>query len=204
MKLYDGGRAPNPRRTGLPGRKGDHRARPSRSTWAAAAAHRRLYRHQPAAAGAGAGARRRHGHRRIDRDLPVFRASCSPSRRCSAAAPRRWRWSRCGTGGMELHLLAGDLARVPQLPSGHEGDGGAAGARRGPRRTSRAFMDFLRLLDRERWPTGLFVAGDHYSVADITGMVAVDFMKPASLRCPTPDERQALARRRSARPSAKA
>jgi glutathione S-transferase len=29
-----------------------------------------------------------------------------------------------------------------------------------------------------------FVAGDHYSVADITGMIAIDFMKPARLAVP--------------------
>jgi glutathione S-transferase len=42
---------------------------------------------------------------------------------------------------------------------------------------------FLDILDREleRHP---FVAGDHYSVADITGLVAIDLMKPAKLAPP--------------------
>ena len=44
-------------------------------------------------------------------------------------------------------------------------------------------MDFLALFDREL-ATAAFAAGDHYSVADITGMIAVDFMKPAKLAVP--------------------
>jgi glutathione S-transferase len=43
--------------------------------------------------------------------------------------------------------------------------------------------DLLAILDHEleRHP---FVAGERYSVADITGLVAVDFMKPAKLTVP--------------------
>lgn len=44
-------------------------------------------------------------------------------------------------------------------------------------------MDFLTLLDREL-KDRRYVAGDRYSVADITGMIAVDFMKPAKLALP--------------------
>lgn len=44
-------------------------------------------------------------------------------------------------------------------------------------------LDFLRFLDREL-ATRRFVAGDRYTVADITAMVAVDFMKPAKLAVP--------------------
>jgi glutathione S-transferase len=43
--------------------------------------------------------------------------------------------------------------------------------------------EFLNFLDREL-KHRRFVAGDHYSVADITGLVAVDFMKPARLAMP--------------------
>ena len=39
------------------------------------------------------------------------------------------------------------------------------------------------MLDREL-KDRRFVAGDHYTVADITGLVAVDFMKPAKLAVP--------------------
>jgi glutathione S-transferase len=44
-------------------------------------------------------------------------------------------------------------------------------------------LEFLPILDRqlERTP---FVAGARYSVADITALVAVDFMKPAKLTVP--------------------
>jgi glutathione S-transferase len=43
--------------------------------------------------------------------------------------------------------------------------------------------EFLALLDRELGDR-LYVVGDHYSVADITGLVAIDFMKPAKLEVP--------------------
>jgi glutathione S-transferase len=65
-------------------------------------------------------------------------------------------------------------------------------------------MAFLALLDRELGQR-LYVVGDHYSVADITGLVAVDFMKAAKLELP-----QELANVRrwhaqvAARPSARA
>ena len=41
-------------------------------------------------------------------------------------------------------------------------------------------MDFLALLDKELGSRE-FAAGDKYSVADITGLIAIDFMKPAKL-----------------------
>ena len=44
-------------------------------------------------------------------------------------------------------------------------------------------MDFLALLDRELGARR-YIAGEHYTVADITGMIAVDFMKPAKLAMP--------------------
>lgn len=46
-------------------------------------------------------------------------------------------------------------------------------------------LDFLALLDRELAGRE-FAAGDAYSIADITGLIAVDFMKPA--RISVPDE----------------
>ena len=64
--------------------------------------------------------------------------------------------------------------------------------------------EFLTVLNSEL-EGRRFVAGDSYSVADITGLVAVDFMKPAKL--PVPDELTNVHRwhaEMSARPSAKA
>jgi glutathione S-transferase len=64
--------------------------------------------------------------------------------------------------------------------------------------------DFIAFLDGELKDRP-FVAGDSYSVADITGLVAVDFMKPAKLT--VPEELKNLRRWHaevSARPSAKA
>jgi glutathione S-transferase len=65
-------------------------------------------------------------------------------------------------------------------------------------------MEFLALLDREL-KDRQYVAGDRYTVADITGLVGVDFMKPAKLA--VPDEMTNVKRWHaevSARPSAKA
>src|SRR4051812_14536247 len=65
-------------------------------------------------------------------------------------------------------------------------------------------MDFLALLDREL-QSHRYVAGDSYSVADITGMISIDFLKPAGLA--VPDELKNVKRWHeevSARPSAKA
>jgi glutathione S-transferase len=65
-------------------------------------------------------------------------------------------------------------------------------------------LEFITLLDAELKGRA-FIAGDAFSVADITGLVAVDFMKPAKLA--VPDELGNLKRWHaavSARPSASA
>jgi glutathione S-transferase len=83
---------------------------------------------------------------------------------------------------MELHLLlpvsnvfrhghpAMKEMEVPQVPAWAEANK--------PR-----VADFLDLLDREL-QNHRYAAGDTYSVADITGMIAIDFMKPAKLTLP--------------------
>jgi len=104
---------------------------------------------------------------------------------------------------VELHLLmpishvfrnghpAMEKMEVPQIPAWAEANK--------PR-----VMDFLHLLDREL-KDRRYVAGDRYTVADITGLVSVDFLKPAKLA--VPDELGNVKRwlaEVSARPSAKA
>ncbi|RWI90596.1 glutathione S-transferase [Mesorhizobium sp.] len=44
-------------------------------------------------------------------------------------------------------------------------------------------IEFLHLLDRELADRE-FAAGDTHSVADITGLIAIDFMKPARIKVP--------------------
>ncbi len=65
-------------------------------------------------------------------------------------------------------------------------------------------VDFMKLLDAEL-ANRQFVAGDSYSVADITAMIGVDFLKPA--RISIPEDLQHLRRwymEVAARPSANA
>lgn len=83
---------------------------------------------------------------------------------------------------IELHLLAAVAAafrhlhpamkewEVPQVPEWGEAN-------------KPKVMSFLQLLDREL-ASREFVAGKDYSVADITAMIAVEFMKPARLAVP--------------------
>ena len=104
---------------------------------------------------------------------------------------------------VELHLFwpvtqvfrhlhpAMKVMEVPQVP-----DWGEANKPR--------VMEFLTLLEAEL-KDRRYVAGDRYSVADITGLCAIDFMKPAKLAVP---ETMANLKRWhaevSARPSAQA
>jgi glutathione S-transferase len=83
---------------------------------------------------------------------------------------------------VELHLLwpvsfvfrslhpAMAQMEVPQVP--------AWGEANKPR-----VMEFLELLEKEL-AQRRYVAGDDFTVADITGLVAIDFMKPAKLSVP--------------------
>ncbi len=104
---------------------------------------------------------------------------------------------------VELHLMAAIQAvfrhlhpamaelEQPQVP-----DWGEANKARA--------ADFLKLLDVQLGGHR-YVAGDAYSVADITAMVAIDFMKPARLTLPSDLPNVARWHAEvSARPSAKA
>ncbi|MAY63929.1 MAG: glutathione S-transferase [Rhizobiales bacterium] len=83
---------------------------------------------------------------------------------------------------MELHFLASVAAafrhthpamkewEVPQIPEWGEANRPKA-------------LEFLAFLDREL-ASRPFIAGETYSVADVTGLIAFDFMKPARIERP--------------------
>jgi glutathione S-transferase len=182
MRLYDGGRAPNPRRTRiflaekgikLPLEPVDLGAMQHKSP--AYAAVNPLMR-VPALV--------------LD-DGTVITESIAICRYFEALQPepvlfgrgapemaRIEMWNR----RLELHLLfpishvfrnshpAMKEMEVPQVPAWAEANK--------PR-----IAEFITLLDRELKDRP-FAAGDAFSVADITGLVAVDFMKPAKLAVP--------------------
>ena len=104
---------------------------------------------------------------------------------------------------LELHLLfpishvfrnthpAMKAMEVPQVPAWAEANK--------PR-----ILDFIGIVDRELEGRS-FISGDNFSVADITGFISLDFMKPAKLA--VPDELKNLKRWHAdlaARPSASA
>jgi glutathione S-transferase len=203
MKLYDGGRAPNPRRVrvflaekgiSVPTVPVDLGALEQKS--AAYTAVNPLQRLPALVLDDGAVITESIAICRyfeeLNPDPPLFG-------RGALEAARIEMWNR----RLELHLLfpishvfrnthpAMKEMEVPQVPAWAEANK--------PR-----IADFLAFLDGEL-KSRLFVAGDHYSVADITGLVALDFMKPAKLTMP--EEFMNLRRWHaeiSARPSAKA
>jgi len=104
---------------------------------------------------------------------------------------------------LELHLLfpishvfrnthpAMKAMEVPQVPAWAEANK--------PR-----ILDFIGIVDRELEGRP-FISGDNFTVADITGFISLDFMKPAKLA--VPDELKNLKRWHAdlaARPSASA
>jgi glutathione S-transferase len=203
MKLYDGGRAPNPRRTRiflaekgitLPMEQVDLGAMAQMSpTYAAINPLKRV----PALV--------------LD-DGTVITESIAICRYFEVLKPdsplfgrgalevaRIEMWNR----RLELHLLfpvshvfrnshpAMKEMEVPQVPAWAEANK--------PR-----ILEFIALLDSELRDRP-FIAGDAFTVADITGLVAVDFMKPAKLA--VPDEFKNLKRwhaEMAVRPSASA
>jgi glutathione S-transferase len=89
-----------------------------------------------------------------------------------------------------LHPAAAQL-EVPQVPAWGEANKPRA-------------QEILQIMDQELGKRR-FIAGDEYSVADITAMVAVDFTKPARVgRPPGLDNLARWHQEVSARPSAKA
>src|SRR5438105_10698091 len=182
MKLYDGGRAPNPRRTRiflaekgikLPIEPVDLGAMQHRSS--AYAAINPLMR-LPALM--------------LD-DGSVITESIAICRYFEALHPEPALFGRGALDGarvemwnrrMELHLLfpvshvfrnshpAMKAMEVPQVPAWAEANK--------PR-----ILEFIALLDGELKDRP-FITGDTFTVADITGLIALDFMKPAKLAVP--------------------
>jgi glutathione S-transferase len=203
MKLYDGGRAPNPRRTRiflsekgitLPIEQVDLGALQQRS--AAYSAINPLQRVPALVLDDGTVLTESIAICRYFEELkpdpPLFG-------RGALEIARTEMWNR----RLELHFLfpvshvfrnshpAMKAMEVPQVPAWAEANK--------PR-----ILEFVALLDREL-ANRPFVAGDKFTVADITGLVAFDFMKPAKLS--VPDELTSLKRWHgdvSARPSAAA
>jgi glutathione S-transferase len=203
MKLYDGGRAPNPRRTRiflaekgikLPTQQIDLGALEHMSaSYAAINPLKRV----PALV--------------LD-DGTVITESIAICRYFEALQPepalfgrdaletaRVEMWNR----RLELHLLfpishvfrnthpAMKAMEVPQVPAWAEANK--------PR-----ILDFIGIVDRELEGRP-FISGDNFTVADITGFISLDFMKPAKLA--VPDELKNLKRWHAdlaARPSASA
>ena len=203
MKLYDGGRAPNPRRTRiflaekgikLPMQQIDLGALEHMS---ASYASINPLKRVPALV--------------LD-DGTVITESIAICRYFEALQPdpalfgrgalesaRVEMWNR----RLELHLLfpishvfrnthpAMKAMEVPQVPAWAEANK--------PR-----IVDFIGVIDRELEGRA-FISGDNFTVADITGLVSLDFMKPAKLAIP--DDLRHLKRWHAdltARPSASA
>ena len=83
---------------------------------------------------------------------------------------------------LELHLLHAVQYVFRHLHPGMKGYQVPQVAEWGEANKSRV-LDFLQLLDREL-AQRRYAAGDTYSVADITGLVAIDFMRAAKLAVP--------------------
>jgi glutathione S-transferase len=203
MKLYDGGRAPNPRRTRVFLAEKAIKL-PLVDVDLGAMEHM-------SAAYAGINPLKRLPALVLD-DGTVITESIAICRYFEALQPepalfgrgapeiaRIEMWNR----RLELHLLfpvshvfrnshpAMKAMEVPQVPAWAEANK--------PR-----ILEFIKVVDDEL-RNCRFIAGDAFTVADITGLVAIDFMKPAKLA--VPDELKHLKRWHaeiSARPSASA
>ena len=132
MKLFDGGRAPNPRRVRIfLAEKGI--AVPLVPVDMGAIGHRgeEVASRNPLQPPAGARTRRRHGALPSRSRSAAISRRCIPNPRCSAAARSARRRSRCGSGAWSSTCSLPVSQRLPPHPSGDEGMGGAAGSRMG-------------------------------------------------------------------------
>jgi glutathione S-transferase len=174
MKLFDGGRAPNPRRVRVfLAEKGIMAAFEHRQE---AVASRNPLRRLPIL--------------ELD-DGTVITESVAICRYFEELQPEPALFGRGAIGKaqvemwqrrMELNLLnsvaqafrhihpAMKEWEVPQIPEWGEANKPKA-------------LEFLELIDDELAKRE-FIAGDDYSIADITGLIAIDFMKPARIKVP--------------------
>ena len=180
MKLYDGGRAPNPRRVriflaekgvSVPTEQVDLGALEHKS--AEFSALNPLQRVPALVLDDGAV---------LTESIAICRyfEAVQPEPPLFGRGAREEAWVEMWQRRLELHLLfpvahvfrnqhpAMKDMEVPQVPAWAEANK--------PR-----IADFLGFLNREL-QNRHFIAGDRYTVADITGLVALDFMKPAKLR----------------------
>src|SRR5215475_3927953 len=168
-------------REDLPRREGHHRADRAGRPRCRGTEVGCVHGAQPAPARAGSGARRRHRHRRIHGHLPLLRGIAPGA---AAVRPRR----EGGSAGRDVESAHGPASPVdrvecvPSQSSGHEAPGSPPAAEWAEVNKPRV-MEFLGILNEEL-ADQLYVVGDHFSVADITGLVAIDFMKPAHLTVP--------------------
>ena len=149
MKLYDSGRAPNPRRVriflaekGISG--ADRAGRPDgrRSNGPPEFTAINPLQRVPALV--------LDDGTVITESIAICRyfEALQPEPPLFGAARWRWRWSRCGTGGCELNLLAQRRACVSPLhPAAKTWK--CRRCRPGPRPTSRGSLDFLTMLDEQ-------------------------------------------------------
>ena len=108
--------------------------------------------------------------------------SSTPSRGLFGAGPVAVATVEMWSRRMDLGLLLSVAAGLSTPASGHGETRGAAGGSLGEAKQPRA-LEILKIMD-DQLASRRFLAGEHYSVADITGLVAIDFMKPARIERP--------------------
>ena len=193
MKLYDSTMAPNPRRVRIfLAEKGV--TVPTVQVDLGKAENRQppFLAKNPLGGRAGPRARRRHAaSRRASRSAATSR-SCTRSRRSSAATRATRRWSRCGSGAWSSRC-----SRTSRACSRTRTRSSRAASSRCPssaRSAARGAAKRLAWLDEELAGRP-FVAGDRYTIADITALCGVDFGRVVNIR-PEPSQKnlRALAR----------
>ena len=183
MKLYDGGRAPNPRRVRIfSGRKGCRGAdRAGRSRQIAAAQRCRLRAINPMQR---VPALVLDDGTAIAESIAICRyfEGLHPDRRCSAAGALESALVEMWNRRVEFHLSCRCRCVFQHTASGHEGHGRSAGA--GVGRSQQAARCGFFAIPRRRTRQAAFRRRRDYTMADITALIAVDFMRVSKLVVP--------------------